>query len=145
MFAALTMKAPSISPLSLECVSGAADKKGRTFFSKGAKSATSLRGTKFSIKAPTTGKPEKVEERKVYREDELFMGKAAQARKMAAAAGGAGRKKAGDVTIFETALHNKGQFINGTTSPGQHLPILLAPALSIRIETPQKERGVQQI
>ena len=71
----------------------------------------SVRGTKFSIKAPTTAKPEKTEERLVLREDELFMGKAAQARKMAAAAAG-GTKKAEDVSIFETALHNKGQVLD---------------------------------
>ena len=73
----------------------------------------SVRGTKFSIKAPTTGKPEKAEERLVLREDELFMGKAAQARKIAAAAGG--RKRAEDMSIFETALHNKGQ-VSGVSS-----------------------------
>jgi RNA-binding protein NOB1 len=80
-------------------VSMTVDKKGRVFFSKGARSATSLRGTKFSIPASTTASTKKQPEKRVFREDELFMGAAAQARRIHAA------KNAEAGTIFELEHH----------------------------------------
>jgi hypothetical protein len=52
------------------CIASQVDKKGRVFFSKGAKSASSLRGTKYSIAAAKRGVAgsRRVDEKRVMRE-----------------------------------------------------------------------------
>lgn len=80
-------------------VSMTVDKKGRVFFSKGAKSASSLRGTKYSIAAAKRGVAgsRRVDEKRVMREDELPVGRSRS-------------QKDGSLTIFEARPRGWGEF-----------------------------------